>query len=140
MTSTKIFLRLKTELSELNRLSRALNQFGATLKLPPAIIFKINLALEELICNIISYGHPENRFHQIDLSVEFKTNALIIHLNDDGIPFNPLNAPCPDLACGLENRKIGGLGIQLVKSVMDEVCYQRYGNINSLTLKKYINK
>jgi len=138
MTHAKLSLSLKNELAELDQLSASLKEFGATIGLPPKILFNVNLALEELICNIITHGYPENGSHQIELSIEYRDHTLTIFLEDDGIPFNPLHARCANRTCILKKRQIGGLGVQIARSMMDDIGYQRCGTKNRLILKKFI--
>jgi anti-sigma regulatory factor (Ser/Thr protein kinase) len=65
---------------------------------------------------------------------------LTVVLEDDGVAFNPVARIPPELPCALDDCKVGGLGIHLVKNLMDEVCYERRGGTNVLTLKKSIDK
>ena len=77
--------------------------------------------------------------HEIELRVELSENRLTVSIVDDGIPFNPIGVETPDTELSLEERKIGGLGIHLVRRVMDKVSYQRRIDKNIATLVKRLN-
>ena len=138
MTQSKISFELKNSLSELDTLRSNLESFGKTLGLSQGTIFKINLALEELVNNTISYGYPDDDDHWIRVTITLKDGVLVISLEDDGVPFNPVEAKEPDCGCPVEKRKIGNLGIHLCKQFMDDLVYERRGNKNIVTLTKNV--
>ena len=111
-----------------------------SLDLPQRTIFKINLALEELLSNIISYGYVDDDDHWIKVAISLEEGVLVISLEDDGIPFNPVDAKEPDCGCPLEERKVGNLGIHLCKQVMDDLIYERRGNKNIVILRKDVEE
>jgi serine/threonine-protein kinase RsbW len=133
-----VAFELKNDLSELATLSANLDRIGESLGIPRRILFEINLALDELFTNIISYGFSDQAEHLIRVSISTENNQLTIVLEDDGIPFNPFERPPVELPSSLSECRVGGLGIHLVKNLMDEVCYSRCGDKNMLTLKKTI--
>lgn len=140
MAKNKVSFKLKSKLSELDKLCQHLEQFGDSIGLSPKSIFEANLALDELFTNIISYGFKDKKEHTIDITISHQNNTLIFKVEDDGIPFNPTEVDTPDLECTIEECKIGGLGIHLAKNLMDEVCYKRCKKKNILTLKKTIKE
>ncbi len=99
---------------------------------------KLNLVIEEMFTNILHYGFKDSNNHKIEIIVELDNNIFTATIIDDGIPFNPLNYRVQDLNAPLEKRRIGGLGIHLMKNIMDEHHYQRKDDKNILTIKKYI--
>ena len=101
-------------------------------------INRINIVFDELLNNIMSYGYIDNYKHQIIISVELYGSRLIIKITDDGIPFNPFSNPIPDTTLSIEDRDIGGLGVHIVRDIMDEVTYQRKINLNFITLIKMV--
>jgi anti-sigma regulatory factor (Ser/Thr protein kinase) len=131
---------LRNHLSELTTLGEKLESVGSTLGLPRRCLFEINLALDELFTNIISYGFLDQSEHVIRVSISADCDVLTVVIEDDGIAFNPIDRIPPELPCSLDECKVGGLGIHLVKNLMDEVAYQRRANTNVLTLKKNIEK
>ncbi|UCG13384.1 MAG: ATP-binding protein [Deltaproteobacteria bacterium] len=139
MSVGRISLKLRNRLSELNILSQTLERFGETLALPQKTLFELNLALEELVTNIISYGYRDDADHWIQIAISHENAILTIRLEDDGIPFDPVEAEPPDCNCPVEERTIGNLGIYLTKKVMDDMVYERHENKNILTLRKNLH-
>lgn len=140
MAKNKISFKLKSKLSELDKLCQNLEKFGESIGLSSKNMFEANLALDELFTNIISYGFEDNKEHTIEITISLQNDKLVFMIEDDGIPFNPTKVDEPDLECTIEECKIGGLGIHLAKNLMDEVCYQRCRKKNILTLKKNVKK
>lgn len=140
MVKNKVSFKLKSKLSELDTLCRHVERFGKSKGLSQKCIFEVNLALDELFTNIISYGFSDDKVHTIEITIAIKDNTLVFNIEDDGMPFNPTIVEAPDLECTIEDCKIGGLGIHLAKNLMDEVCYQRCKEKNILTLKKNIKE
>ena len=94
----------------------------------------MHLALEELGLNVINYGHDEG-LHEIQFTVTSQAEQVTIEMTDDGRPFDPLHdAPPPDLSAPLEDRRIGGQGVHLVRTLMDQVQYERISGKNHITL------
>ena len=100
-------------------------------------IYQINLALEEILVNISKYAYPGNK-GVIDISFEISDNhkQLKVVIKDKGKDFNPLEKEDPDLDESVEKRKIGGLGIYIVKNMVDDIKYQRLNNENILEFIK----
>jgi sigma-B regulation protein RsbU (phosphoserine phosphatase) len=97
---------------------------------------KVAMVFDELLNNTISYGYQDDDEHTIDIQVDVYPSYLSIVLRDDGVPFNPFTREDPNIELSIEDREIGGLGIHLVRNVMDEVSYERKVNQNVLTLVK----
>lgn len=103
------------------------------------LLNKIELALDELYTNIASYAYePGTGDIEIDYDFDEETRLLTIIIADSGKAFDPLAKEDPNIALPAESRQIGGLGIFIVKKVMDETTYCRVDNKNILTLKKKI--
>jgi len=139
-TSNTFSFELRNHLSELTNLGEKLESVGSALGLSRRCLFEINLALDELFTNIISYGFQDQSEHFIRVSISTDCNVLTVVLEDDGMAFNPVDRIPPELPRRLDECNVGGLGIHLVKNLMDEVAYQRCANTNVLTLKKTIEK
>jgi len=129
---------LKSRLSELKTLCRHLEDCGNLMELPQKCIFEINLGLDELFTNIISYGFDDESEHQITFTLVKADETLVVQVEDDGLPFNPLDAAEPGAPRDLESIDIGGLGIHLIKKMVDDIDYQRIEGRNKLTLKKCV--
>ncbi|MFB0505582.1 MAG: ATP-binding protein [Thermodesulfobacteriota bacterium] len=140
MTRGKVSLVLRNSLSELDEVRRNLEEFGKSLGLSKKSAFQINLAMEEVFSNIISYAYADDGEHWITVTISHEKDALVLRVEDDGIPFNPCEVEPPDLTCSLEERQIGGLGCYLMRCVMDDIVYERRENKNVLTMKKTIGE
>jgi len=132
-------LRLQNRLLELDRLADTVEAFGEAHGLSPKLRFQIRLVLDELLTNIISYGYPEDGEHSIFVGMGQDGSLLRFVLEDDARPFDPLSAHRPDLEAAVDERQIGGLGIHLVRTIMDRVAYERVGDTNRLILEKDID-
>ena len=130
-------LCLESRLEELQRLEAAVEDLGEREQWPPNLLYQVKLVLEEVIVNIVNYGYEESGGHKIDVHLISEPDTLTIQIADDGRAFDPLHqAPRPDVAAPLEDRPIGGLGVHLVQSLMDEASYRREQDRNHLTLIK----
>ncbi len=129
---------LKNDQSELEHLCEKCEELGKSIGLSDKSVFEINLALDELFTNIISYGFTDQQEHSIKISITVDENHLHMKIEDDGIPFNPLAIEPPAFQCDIEECPIGGLGIHLIKKLMDDVQYQRVGDKNIIELKRKI--
>jgi anti-sigma regulatory factor (Ser/Thr protein kinase) len=136
MTPETVTIELRNELSELGRLARQVKELAGLWQAPEAALGDIDLALEEIVSNIIRHGYTDQGQHPIQLEFRRTPDGLVATVVDDGKPFNPLNRPDPDVTLPLEERPIGGLGIFLVRRLMDAVSYERRGGQNVLTLTK----
>ena len=130
-------LTLVNQLSDVAKLSSFVEAFGVAEGLAPEAVYSLNLALDEVVTNVIRYAHEDDgREHPIVVRLALERDVLTAQVEDDGRAFNPLEAPAPDLEASLDERPIGGLGIFLVRSVMNSVEYRREDGRNVLTMKK----
>ena len=97
---------------------------------------QLQLAAEEILVNIMNYAYPDQK-GDIEITYSPKQDGVEIEVADQGLPFDPLSLPKPDINAPLEERNIGGLGIHLVRNTMDEVRYKREGSRNILTFFKH---
>ena len=132
--SATVSLKLSSEHDELERITAAVDEIAELEDWPPELVFRINLVLEELGINIMNHGGDVSA---IEISLTSDAEAVTIEITDDGEPFDPVNDhPDPDTAAPLEERRIGGLGIFLVRKMMDEMHYRREQGKNHLALTK----
>jgi serine/threonine-protein kinase RsbW len=129
---------VKNRRSEIARVCRLVEGFGEAQGVPPDLIFKVNLALDEIMTNIVLHAYDDPGDHDIRLELDLAENALTITVEDDGRPFDPLSVPPPDLELDAESRGIGGLGLHIVRSIMDGVEYHRDGRLNRLVMVKNV--
>ena len=135
MSAPVLNLTLKNDLSELARLAAAIESHGESCGWPMKWVMNLNISLDELITNIVSYGYLDSDEHEIRVTLTDRNGSLVTVLEDDGLEFNPfVSAPEPDLDASVEERRIGGLGVYFVKSLMDEATYERVDNLNRITL------
>lgn len=127
-------LILHNDISEIERLTRFIEDVGGELELSPDVIFNLNLVLEEAVVNIINYAYPKEEHETIFLSARIKEGALVFILTDTGKEFDPTMVPDADISLSADDREIGGLGIFLIRQIMNEVKYERIDGKNVLTL------
>lgn len=119
--------------SILSFLRKNLNNYGADKEIIPDVV----LAVEELVVNIVSYAFPDKENGNVEISCKLdKNKVLIVSIEDEGIPFDVLASEDPDTSTPINERGIGGMGIFLVKNVVDDIKYQRKNGKNILTIKK----
>lgn len=132
--SETLSLKVHTDRGEIGHITAEVETLAEREGWAPDLSYKVNLALEELVINIMDYGF-EGGDHQIDITLVSEDHRLTIEIVDSGKPFDPLNdAPVPDVNAPIEDRPIGGLGVYLVRSMMDDMQYRREGDRNYLTL------
>jgi serine/threonine-protein kinase RsbW len=136
MTDEKISIRLANQVSEIGRLSEIVNEFAQLHQLTDDALFAINLALEEILINVIKHGYDDTDAHEIAVRFWLSGNNFTAEIADDGVPFDPLDLPAPDITKPLEERQIGGLGVHLIRNMMDKVEYRRRGDNNILVVTK----
>ncbi len=129
-------LKLKNRLEALSSLQHFLEGVAADRGLRGDTLFKVNLALEEIFTNIVRYGYADSREHEIVIGVDVRAGTVVVTVEDDGREFDPLQTPEVDVAAPLEARPVGGLGIHLVRHLLDGVRYERRDGRNRLTLIK----
>lgn len=135
--SQSVSLKISPEMDQLERITAAVEDFAEQDDWPPDLTFKVNLVLDELSVNVVSYGGGAN---EIEVSLASDADVVRVEIADDGQPFDPLNeAPDPDIDASLEDRQIGGLGIHLVREMMDELHYSRENGRNRLAMIKRKN-
>ena len=134
--SANLSLKVKSDREELDGITSAVEAFSADEDWSTDLLFRINLVIEELVLNIIDYGYDDND-HEIELNFNSDANSVTIDITDEGRAFDPLNdAPEPDVNSPLEDRHVGGLGVYLARTMMDELTYRRENSRNHLTLVK----
>ncbi len=130
---------IKNQFSELQRAGRAIEAFGERHSLSARIMFNVNLAVDEILTNIISYGYPQGGDHEIVIRLSLQAGQLVVVIEDEGRPFDPLHIKAPDLEAPAAERPVGGLGLHLVRKVMDRLEYCREEGKNVLTMAKTVH-
>ena len=132
-------LILQNRPEEKQRLLSALEEFSQEHHLPPAVAQAADLALEEHVTNVMAYTYEDAAPHEIRIRLGVEHECLLIEVEDDGRAYDPLARPPVDTSLPLEEKPIGGLGVHLIRSLMDQVEYRREGERNILRMKKKIS-
>ena len=102
--------------------------------------FKLNLAIEEAVVNVMSYAYPAGTKGDVDIDAEADDEQLKFVISDSGTPFDPTQKGEVDTTLSAEERGIGGLGIHLIRQIMDTINYERVDGKNVLTIRKKLTK
>jgi serine/threonine-protein kinase RsbW len=128
--------RIPNRRDEMPTIAAMVEQFGLTHLVPSRVVNEFNVALDEVLNNIISYGFEPGEQSEILVRLSLRQGEIVAEIEDAGRPFDPLSAQPPDLTGGLRERRVGGLGIHFVRNLMDAVEYARVGERNRLRLSK----
>ena len=131
-------LRLKNQVGELERVNRFIEEIGNELGLSMELRMNMNLVMEEMVSNVIVYAYPKDVEGEIELEAEYDGNELCFVLSDSGKEFDPTQKEDANPDINPTEREIGGMGIYIVKNIMNEVSYQRLEGKNLLTMRKNI--
>jgi anti-sigma regulatory factor (Ser/Thr protein kinase) len=131
-------LRIGNRTGEVPGALDAVEEFCRGLGLAAETALEVRLVAEEVLTNLGKYAHAGNDSHGIVLRLSGSTESVRLEFRDQGPAFNPLTAPLPDLTVPPEQRGIGGLGLLLVRALVDEATYVREGNVNTLVLMKRV--
>ena len=132
-------LVIKNDISEISKLATFIGELSEELDFTPELNFNLNLVLEEAISNVILYAYGKEEQKDISLVAYLSDNNLVFVLTDSGMEFDPTKVPDADVTLSAEEREIGGLGIYLIRQIMNTVEYQRIDGKNVLTMRKELN-
>ena len=138
MHQGSITFRLPADLREIERLHRLVRQFGDLHEIPSRALYAVNLALDEAVTNVVRHGFDDAAGQEVVTNLTARYEEVITEVCDSGRAFNPLDVPAPNLEAPLAERSLGGLGIHLVRSLMDGLEYRRENGKNVLTMHKRI--
>ena len=119
---------IKNEIAELKNVMATLTQFFEAHRVPHRAAYAVNLAVDELVVNVIRYAYVDDDPHVIDLDLAIRGEQIILRIVDDGRPFDPRTGPALDL--NAEERQAGGMGLLLVLDMVDVLTYQRVDERN----------
>lgn len=139
MRSGSLSTKLHAKLGETQLVGRMVREFGHWHEVPADALFIINLSLDEVVTNIVTHS-PKRPPGAREIFIRLSTHdgEVSAEVEDDGAAFNPLKLPPPDIAAPLRDRTPGGLGIHLVRTLMDHVNYRRIGRRNHFTMSKRV--
>ena len=129
-------IKIRNVVEDMSLVVEFVEAFGRTRGIAPSVINDLNICLDELLNNIISYGYDDRRDHSIRVKIAINGDELLTEIEDDGRPFDPRKSAKPNLAGDLQSRRLGGVGIHFVNRLMDDIDYDRSGRYNRLTLRK----
>jgi sigma-B regulation protein RsbU (phosphoserine phosphatase) len=135
MTS-KHSLTLPNDIETIPQLNEFIDTVAEEIGLDMSLTMSLNLAIEEAVVNVMEYAYPEGEQGNVDIEVIADDKWLTFIISDNGIPFDPTTQKDADTTLSAEERPIGGLGIFLVRQLMDSINYQRKDGKNILTLSK----
>ena len=128
-------LTLANRADEVPRLVTAVESFGASTGLSDALLFRVMLALDEVVTNIVRHAFDDDDMHEITITITVDAGVVTVVVADSGRPFDPRTVPPADVHAPLEHRRIGGLGVHLVRSLAQDMAYRRTHGRNVLTLR-----
>lgn len=132
-------ITIPNEMSQLDVIANTLELLADEWNLMMEETMKLNLVLEEVVTNIINYGYPDKAVHTIEIRFILDGRLFTMQTIDDAVEFNPLLQAEPDITQSIEDRKIGGLGIHFMRTIMDHFEYKRAEGKNILTLSKKLS-
>jgi anti-sigma regulatory factor (Ser/Thr protein kinase) len=131
-------ITLDNKVSQISRLAGFIEEIAGDNELDSGLAMSLNLALEEAVTNVVLYAYPQGTAGTVEVSAKAHGGKLTFTLSDSGTPFDPTQVPDADTNAPLEERRIGGLGIHLVRNIMDSVKYEYSEGKNILTMIKNI--
>jgi len=136
----RLDLEIKNQIAEMAVVEEEFETFAHKHSIPDEVRQKVSVVLDELLNNVISYAYRDQDEHVIEVQFVLTGNRLVTTIRDDGSPFNPFGLEPPEINLAMEERQVGGLGIHLVRSMMDEYMYHRQIGKNVVTLAKLIDQ
>ena len=138
MSAHQLHFEIAATLETIEDILTAMDEFAEQQDWPPKLAFTARLVVEELAMNVASYGSDDPaKPPGIEITVDSEPNFLRIDIKDTGCPFDPQDAPDPDINASIEDRRIGGLGHYFVQEMTDEMVYRREDDKNYITLTIY---
>lgn len=129
-------LTLSNDIDEVPQLSIFIDEVCESVGIDMSLTMSLNLAIEEAVVNVMSYAYPPGTKGDVNIEVHTTGSHIAFTIKDNGIPFDPTTTDAVDTSLPAEERPIGGLGIHLVRQIMDSISYERVGGTNILTLLK----
>jgi len=140
MSSSELSFTLRNQRSEIARMFSLLEEFCQTYQISEDDMFNVRLVLDEAVINVIVHGYEDSAEHEICVSLVLRDDLLAIHIDDDGVAYNPLDAPEPRFDLPIEQRRIGGLGVHIMKTLARDVRYTRENGRNNLDIEMNIGQ
>ena len=133
-------IKLPNDTQEVPKLATFVGEVCEALGINANVTMQINLAVEEAVVNVMEYAYPPGTHGDVDIKALANDEQLKFTITDSGSPFDPTIQAYVDTTLSAEERPIGGLGIHLVRQIMDSINYERIEGRNILTLRKKLGK
>ena len=134
--STHKTVRITNQRDQIDTVRKFFDDYSKDNKLTEKTVHDIQMALDELLTNIVNYGYEDTDEHQIDIHFGVNDDAVKVEIVDDSKPYNILEQENPDISLSVEDKPIGGLGIFLIKKLMSNVDYYTEEGKNHLVMIK----
>ena len=131
---------LHNDVQEVPLMTEFVEKTAEQANLDPSVTMTLTLAIEEAVANIMKYAYPEGEVGPIEINATINDGSLAFTIKDNGTPFDPTQVKKADITLSAEDREIGGLGIHLIRNIMDTVEYHHTSDQNILTLTKNIEQ
>jgi serine/threonine-protein kinase RsbW len=135
VSDDSLSIAVDNDVAAVSRATEQVEAFCRGRGVAEAVARKFTVALDETLTNAVSYAFPGGGRHLIAVRIEHRAGTLTAIVSDDGAPFDPLAQPIPDVHAPIAERRVGGLGIHLLRTLMDSVEYRRRGGRNELTFR-----
>jgi serine/threonine-protein kinase RsbW len=129
-------LVIRNDVADLAALTSAMERVGAEHGMPDKSLFQLQVALDEIVSNVIKYGWPEGGTHEIEIRITARSEGVEVEIVDDGRMFDPRDAPKRDKPLPGQRPRPGGVGVQMTRELVDRIDYARIGNRNCTSLTK----
>jgi serine/threonine-protein kinase RsbW len=133
-------LRMEIRTAHSGDVVALVERFGLDHALPQAVLDDVNVALDEAVSNVVSYGYDAGASGEIIIRLNYARDEVQVEVEDDGRAFDPLQVAPPNLAAPLQRRQVGGLGVHLMRSLMDVLSYDHNGGKNRLRMIKKVSR
>lgn len=127
---------IRNDVADLAALTSAMERVGAEHGMPEKSLFQLQVALDEIVSNVIKYGWPEGGAHEIEIRITARSEGVEVEIIDDGRMFDPRDAPKRDKPLPGQRPRPGGVGVQMTRELVDRIDYARIGNRNRTSLTK----
>ena len=131
----EMHMELAPRLSAISSLIEVIEEFGENHNIPDAQIYFVNLEIDELMTNYMAYAYPKVRRPRMKVTLRAFSDKLVLVVKDSGPPFNPLDAPEADLVSDIDERRLGGMGLHLIRKYADHIDYRCVDEQNILSLE-----
>jgi serine/threonine-protein kinase RsbW len=129
-------LVIRNDLSEIAVVRDTLERLGNELAVPAPALMQLQVALDEIVSNVVKYSWPDGSKHKFLVRITVRETGVVLDIFDDGQPFDPLEAPEPARAPPGQRPRPGGVGIHMVKKLVDDLAYERVDGRNHTSLTK----